>query len=309
MSTAIAELNEYKKPYYTLEFTGEQLGLEIRINDIPAFNVDNSGFMTLEIPINEYLIAKDNEIKVITFPRFDDNDEQNDNYISGNTLLLSIYVREDDEPSEKRVLLNQTLITPSNAYTKNSEEDIAVSKTDKNTRFTFEINSSTINLLPYGVYKKQVVTSWKIPGITTKFPKWLWENSVVINNNKDTYNSLLNEYMSVYNAFKNKNIDKIKKISEYRSKELAAAYYLNDVEEGFKYSSFGEFINHKTAELYEELNTNNVTLQIVGNGKLARIIDGSGIHPVVFVNYDTEQVYKPQFVWCKNKNNEWFLIR
>lgn len=309
MSTAVAELNEYKKPYYTLEFTGEQLGLEIRINDIPAFNIDNTGFMTLEIPIDEYLTSDNNEVKVITFPRFDDNDKQNNDYINGSTLMLSIYVREDDEPTEKRILLNQTLITPSNAYTKGNMQGVAISKTDTNTRFTTEINSSILNFQPYGIYKKQVVTSWKIPCVTTKFPKWLWENSKTINNNNDTYNSLLNEYQYVYNAFKNKNVEEIKKISKYRSKELVSAYYLKNIDEGFEYSAFGKFINHPSAELYEELNTNNVTLQIVGNGKLARIIDGSGIHPVVFVNYETEQVYKPQFLWCKDKNNKWILIR
>lgn len=309
METAVAEPGSFKKPYYTLEISGKQTGVEIRINDIPVFNVDNTGFLTTEIPIGEYLTHNSNIIKVISFPLFNDDDIQEENYISGSTITVSLYVREDEEPTEKRVLLNSSTITPSNAYSTDKSDQIAISNTDKNTIFETEKNATILNLPPYGVYKKQVVVEWNFPDVSINTNNWYWENTQLIHNNQETYKSLMSQYQKVYDAFKNKNLSLIKEISKVRSKELSDAYYLGGIEEGFEYSSFGKFIDHKSAELYEELNTEDVTLQIVANGKMARIIDGSGIHPVVFVNYDTEQVYKPQFLWSLNNNNEWVLVR
>ena len=58
MSTSLSSNNitNYKKPFISIEFNAKRLGVEIRVNDIPAFVIENTGFMTLEVPVSEYII-------------------------------------------------------------------------------------------------------------------------------------------------------------------------------------------------------------------------------------------------------------
>ena len=73
--SATIDYSSYQKPYFTIEFTAQRMGVNIRLNDIPVYDVQNSGFMTLELPVNEHVVSGENEISVITYPLFDDDDE------------------------------------------------------------------------------------------------------------------------------------------------------------------------------------------------------------------------------------------
>ncbi len=44
MNTASSSSNDftnYKKPWFTIEFKAKPIGVDIRLNDIPVFNIDN----------------------------------------------------------------------------------------------------------------------------------------------------------------------------------------------------------------------------------------------------------------------------
>jgi len=316
MSTSCSSNNDfthYDKPYFSIEFTAKRLGVDIRLNDIPVFNIDNTGFMTLEVPVNEYIISGDNEMKVITFPLFDDEDEQHDNYIQGASIDVALYVRGDDEPTNKRKLISSVSIVPRNAYLEDSEATVAtfISDIDENNRSPLksEKDATILDYPIYGIFKKQVVTRWSVENLKSTLPQWKWQHGEQINNNDNTYQSLLKAYASLHKAFLNKDLAAVRKISQQRSKELAVAYFLPDEKAGFEYSALGKDINHPIIKLYEQLYLNNAKFDIIGNGKLARIINAARTHPILFLNYETEQLYKHQFMWYLNKNKEWILIR
>jgi len=316
MSTSCSSNNvftHYNKPYFSIEFTAKRLGVDIRLNDIPVFNIDNMGFMTLEVPVNPYIINGDNEIKVITFPLFDDEDEQYDNYIEGASIDIALYVRDDNEPIEKRKLISNVSIVPGNAYLEDSEATVAtfVNGIDESNRSVLktEKNATILDYPSYGNFKKQVVTKWVIKGLKSSLPFWQWQDGELIKNNDETYKTLLEAYADLHKAFLSKDLELVKKISQPRSKELAIAYYLSDENAGFDYSALGKDIDHPTIKLYKELAVNVSKLEVFGNGKLARIMDGGDIHPILFIDNETEQFYLPQFKWYLNKNKEWILIR
>ncbi len=316
MNTATGSGNDftsYKKAWFTIEFESQQMGLDIRLNDITVFNIDNTGFMTLELPVNEYLIKGDNKISITAHPLFDDDDEQLDEFVEGTKVEVGLYVREDGEPAEKRKLIDKVLIRPEIAYWESSNEPVAQfigdMKSKDHTPLKTKKDAHVLNFPGYGNYKKQVKTSWLVKNVATNLPRWAWQDGLIINDDPKTYESLLSAYSALHKALLNKNLDKVKEIAYPRSKELAIAYYLGDAEDGFVYSTLGKNIDHPTIKLYENLALEGAKLDILAGGKLARIMEGGHIQPIVFVDMETEQFYQPQFMWFKNKNNEWVLIR
>lgn len=314
MSNVLAHANNYTQPYYTIEFTAQRLGFEIRVNDIPIFDIDNSGFMTQEVPINEYIVNGTNNITVITFPFFDDDDEQSIEYIDGVTLEISLYVREDsNKNSGSRELVSQAFIKPQLACNEKSELEVAILKkipgSEQDLNITVTKNASTLNFPLYGVFNKQVLISWDVSELEVPFPLWAWHEGQVITDNKKSYKSLLEAYKKIHKAFLEKDLEKVKKINSQRSTELAISYYLGDKGNGFKYTAIGEYVDHPVAELYKQLYIEDTKLDILAKGKLARIMDGAGNHPVVFINDETGQIHSAQFMWYLNKNSEWILIR
>ncbi len=304
------DLSHYKKPYFSIEFTAKRLGVNIYLNDIPIFNIKNTGFMTLEVPVNEYIINGNNEIKAITFPLFNDDDEQNDEYIDGASIDIGLYIREDDAPTEKKQLISKVSITPNNAYLNSPTEQIAifVDSKENSTPISTNKEATILNYPTYGNYKKQVVSKWNINNLKSSLPHWQWQDGELIKNNEDTYKSLLKAYKELHDAFSRKDLAMVKKISLPRSKEFSSAYYLTNTEAGFERSALGKDIDHPSIKLYEKLATDVSTLEVFASGKLARIIDGADIHPILFIDDDSGQFYQHQFKWQKN-NNEWVLIR
>jgi hypothetical protein len=316
MSTAFGSGNDftnYRKAWFTIEFEAQQMGLDIRVNDIPVFNIDDTGFMTLELPVNEYLINGDNEVSVTAHPLFDGDDEQMGSFVENTKVEVGLYIREEDENSEKRKLIDKVLIRPEIAYWESSNEPVARFigdiKSENHTSLQIVKDADVLSYPGYGVFNKQVTTTWKIKSLETTLPRWAWQDGQNLTNDEASYQSLLNAYRRLYNAFKDKDINEVKKIAQERSKELAVAYYLGDSDAGFEYSAVSKDINHPTIELYEKLALHNSKFELLGHGKLARIMNAAHTHPILFLDYENEQTYKHQFMWYKNKNNEWVLIR
>ncbi len=316
MNTATGSGNDftsYKKAWFTVEFEAQQMGLNIRLNDIPVFNIDNAGFMTLEVPVNQYILNGDNEIKVIAHPLFDDEGEQTESYVSDTEVKVGLYVREDGESSENRKLIDQVLIKPEVAYIEDPSTPVAKfigSVSDENhTPLVISKDAQILDYPDYGIFKKQVVTTWGIKNIKTTFPRWAWQDGLDISDNKSTYESLLQAYEKLHQAFARHDLEAVKSIVRYNSRERAIAFHLDNEEAGFENLSLEKYINHPTIKLYEELALDGAKLEILANGMLARIMDGGDIQPILFVNHETELFYQPQFLWFLNKQNNWIQIR
>jgi len=313
MSNALSDINSNQKPYYTIYFKAVTLGTEIRVNDIPVFTVDNTNNMSLEIPVSSDIINGTNQITVITYPYFNDNDEQTDDYLDFSEITVGLYVREDGEPDTKRTLISEATIKPHNAYTDHDIGSTAAinprSVDSNNADLKIKKDSSILTYPFYGTYKKQVVTTWNTTDIKTPFPQWEWQSGTQITDSQDTYESLLSEYKELFDAFQKKDLKQLKQLSIHRSSELATAYFLKDADAGFDYSAIGEYIDHPRAELYKELRTRNTKLMIFANGKLATIKNAAGSEPVLFVDYKDRQVHNMKSYWYKNKEGKWVIIR
>ena len=311
MSHSSSTINNFKKPYYTIYFTAVNLGVEIRLNDIPVYSEENTNKMSLELPASEYIINGINELKVITFPPFDDEGEQTNNYYDFTDITVGLYVREDGSPDSERVLISEATIYPSKAYQEGSKAIIINPKSlgIDTASPSVQKDAKVLDYPLYGNYKKQVVSTWKTTPINSPFPRWEWQDGQTIPDNQETYDSLLKEYYKLFAAYKNKDLTALKAINQYRSHEMAIAYNLKDDDAGFEYTSVAKYLNHPSAELYKEVRIEYSRLIIFANGKMATIETASGTEPVFFVDYEDEIVHNIYNKWYKNKSGEWILIR
>ncbi len=90
---------------------------------------------------------------------------------------------------------------------------------------------------------------------------------------------------------------------------MAISYHLENDDAGFEYTSVAKYLNHPDAELYKEVATQNSTLVVFADGKMATIQTSARTEPVVFVDYEDGIIHKIFNYWYKNKDGEWILIR
>ena len=311
MSHSSDAINNFKKPYYTIYFTAVNLGVEIRLNDIPVYSEGNTHKMSLELPASEYIIDGINELKVITYTAFDDDGKLTDDYLDFSEITVGLYVREDGSPDSERVLISEATIYPSKAYQEENKSIVLNPKSlDVDTASpSVQKDAKVLDYPLYGNYKKQVVSTWKTTPINSPFPRWEWQDGQTIPDNQETYDSLLKEYHKLFDAYKNKDLAALKAINQHRSHEMAISYHLENDDAGFEYTSVAKYLNHPDAELYKEVATQNSTLVVFADGKMATIQTSARTEPVVFVDYEDGIIHKIFNYWYKNKDGEWILIR
>ena len=283
---------QINKPLYTVQFKVVGAGVEIRLNDIPIHLNDAPGTTSSEIQVPQYIFNGLNELKVRTFCLEEDNNQ----YRNGAYVIVSLHVKEKGAPSSqsKELLqfkLNPTL--PEKQYFDGSLD--------------FE-NASTPKLL--NISNMEITASRSIQ-IATSFPKWSWTEGQQLEKNDTTRNSLLNSYKNIYNVLKDSNETELRKIYHKAASELATAYHYDDIENGYTLLSATDLMSDSRwslLDMNQMLDQFEYKLEVLADGKLARLIDEEGYSPIVYMR-DDELVAMIPFYWYLNKNNEWVMIR
>jgi len=281
----------YKKPYYGIKLDIAQVGVDIRLNDIPIYFDDDKGQLTIDLPAPSSVINGENELKIIAFTPYIDDENKMEKFLPGSEVNATLYVQEYDDPDNKKEILTNIFIKF------NDKNQAEVIKPDNNLEKE-NIELSTDN--------KAIITR-KIK-INSQFPQWQWESGKLISNTKENYESLLQAYKKIYFAFKNKDSDEVFKIYNDKAKEISIAYHLNSLSDGHKKISTGEDMNDNDLELYDFW-TEGMVLDIYANGRLARLINEDTTQPIIFIDRSAGAIHTHKFGFYKDKNNEWILIR
>ena len=289
-NTIMAETT-YKKPYYGIKLDLAQVGVDIRLNDIPIYYDDEKGQLNIDLPAPSSVINGNNELKIIAFLPYIDDENKMKSFLPGSEVTASLYVQEYNDPENKKEILTSISIKF------NDENEVIIIDKDNNTEKA-SIKSITDN--------KVIIT--RSVNINSKFPQWQWESGQLISNTKENFNTLLNAYKKIYTSFKNKNIDEIFKLYDERAKETTIAYHLNGISEGHKKISTGDDVGDTTLELYDFW-IDDMKLDIYANGKLARIINEDTTQPIIFVDREAGAIHAHKFGFYKNNNDEWIMIR
>jgi len=293
MSNFTMAESKYKKPYYGIKLDLTQVGVDIRLNDIPIYYDDEKGQLSVDLPATTSVINGKNELKIIAFPPYIDDENKMDKFLPGAEVSVTLYVQEYDDQSNTKETLSNISIKYNNDHkaeilTSSYDSEQSEAKFIKNTT-----NSTIVN---------------RTAEFKSGFPTWQWQSGVDIENTKDNFNTLLSAYKNIYSSFKEKNSAKVKDLYKNRAKETAIAFYLENIEQGHSKISTGEDMNDPSLKLHDFW-LENMFLDIFANGKMARIIDKDNDQPILFVDKESGTLHLHKFGFYKNKNNEWILIR
>lgn len=283
---------ENENIYYGVDIDLNNVGVDIRVNDIPVFFDDNKGQLVLEVPVPDSIIDGENVISVKASLPFDGNDYVK-KYAFGAYVSATLFKQNTTVKNAPKINITKVYIQLNNDMPVSTVENI----------ITKEQSSPEIN---YDQYKNTISKS--TVKIISPFPRWNWQDGKVIDNDQQSYNSLLSAYKKIYDALKNKNIEQLKSFYSERASETAIAYHLSNEDAGQEKLSVGRDMADNSLELYEFHNL-GLELQILGNGKLARLADDIGAQPILYTQKDGAAVHLYKFMFYLNSSNKWILIR
>ncbi len=119
----------------------------------------------------------------------------------------------------------------------------------------------------------------------------------------------MNTYKEIHSTLKIKNIKKLERHYAMRAKEIAIAYNLTGENEGLKKLSVGKDMMDQSLELYD-LRIDDMNLEVLANGKLARIRDDQfNAQPIFYYDNKADLLHIYKFMFYLNKDNQWIMIR
>jgi hypothetical protein len=159
---------------------------------------------------------------------------------------------------------------------------------EESTKFPISIESEFNLDIPYG--------------------NWVFNNADILNQENFDQVSLFDFIRKVHEIVSNKNYDILKPFLQYKSFDLAAAYYisieqrLSDQEHFFKNMLF----NRKDSIL-QPLNLNHLMYHFHANCKILEILSQKGTSPIRF-DFEDGDFCEIELYLC-HKNNQWMLCR
>jgi len=301
-----AQTAEYKQPEFTLNLAITGVGVDVRLNDISIEFEMFSGHSTMSYDVNESIIAGVNELKVVAFPFFGKtrSEGQTKNYHEEAEIIATLYINEQDQSNNKQVL-TQIHLKPTLALGEIAREssrieglsDVVID--DKSQPLSF----STIPI------ERQIVATRKSLPVQSNYPRWAWQDGKVIEDTQENYDSLLEYYREIYEAYEKKDRSKLFALQDHAAEEFSVAYRLKGgVAAGHKFIETGEILDERDVKLVK-FHSKGTKLDVFADGKMARIISIAQYHPVVFRNQENGLIHKLKFSFYKNKQNEWIMIR
>ena len=291
LMTGLLTMTNYTQAdsFFGVDLDLVNVGVEIRVNDIPIYDDSEAGQLTVELPSPESII---NGVNVLTV--FASRPERDEEVVESYELgaYVSAKLFRQDNNGDKQVLATLNLQLNREGELEPVKESIL---SDQNPVFV-DLGNKAASLAVFAEIK-------------SPFPQWLWQTGSEIENNQETFDSLLKVYREVYDALAAKDQTLLEKLYAKRAEEIAAAYSLNGVAEGHEKISTGKDALNPKLELLEFFEKNQ-ELQIFGNGKLARIIaPDAGVQPIVYLQRNPTLAHIHKFMFYKNEKNQWVMIR
>ncbi len=306
---AVTDSTELKHPYYTVQISYAGIGAEFRLNDIPFYFEGFSGQVDIEIPVGDKMVSGINELSIIVFT-YIEGDDPIDDWHEDARVEATLYVREKNASKDTRKLLTHVKLHPK-ALPEIAQKESMVIVGQALPTIDYE---SKPRQFPTITYEKQIVISRKTHVIKTPFPRWEWQDGQTIENTPENYASLLEAYRKEYVIHQNQDLDAYKKSHFKLATTHKIINYYGDIKDAYNMlSGTEESWNSEEQELFEFIENEKskefgLKLDIIANGKLARIVDDSNIQPILYIIKSQRMSIKYKYNFYKNKQGEWIYI-
>lgn len=305
---AVTDTSEYKKPYYTVQISYAGTGAEFRLNDIPFYLEIREGQVDTEIPVSDKLIQGVNELSIITFPYIEGNGPV-ENWHPDARVEASLYVKEKDAPRQTRKLLSHIKLYPARDPEIAAAESLVLSEQEPP---ILDYESKPWQFPPTD-YPKQVVISRKTHPVKTPFPHWEWQDGQTIEDTPENYASLLEAYRKYHAIHQKQNLAALKAGYQKIARIQKIVNYYDDIDKAYDILNLKESWISDQQELFEFIEGERskkfgLKLDIIANGKMARIVNNTGIQPILYIVKKERITIEYNFTFYKNKNGEWIHI-
>jgi len=280
--------------YYGVDIDLHNVGVDIRVNDLPVYFDDEQGQLTTEIPAPDSIINGENQLSIDVFLPYDNaTQSQTTSYPEGAYLMATLFEQDLTSSDSKKTKLSSISLTI-------NELDALITTQDYIKEYQ---HSSTIKL-----ESNKRVNIKSSTNISSPFPRWAWQDGNIIKDNTQNYESLLKKYQEIHNTLTNKDLTKLKALYNQRSQEISYAYNLSDLEAGHQKLSVGNDMGNSDLEL-NELFIDGMKLELLGDGKIARLTNDLKAQPIFYFDESTQAFHLYKFMFYLNDQNEWIMIR
>ncbi len=284
-------------PYFGVDVDLVDIGVDIRVNDIPVHYNYDKGQLTVEKPAPDSIIDGNNSLDIAIFIPYDGLEEMpayGDSVYASATLFRQdldpdISIIEQNKNKQKLISLTLTVIG----------DGVQARVEDHRTG---EVTETEIELAEDGTASFSAKTT-----IDSPFPRWAWQDGDMIEDTEANFESLMDAYRGIHAALEAKDLDNLKALYSENAKEIAIAYGLDGEEAGHKKIGTGEDTYDNSLELFPP-DFNEVHLEVIANGKLGMIIDPLGAQPIFYYQASSGSLLLYKFMFYR-KNNQWIMIR
>ncbi len=280
-----------KQPIISVKISAYLCKFDLRINDVSVAS-NNQNFPTeVTIPINHWIQNGNNNIYLIQ-----DISEQES--MEGSSCEVTLLVKENGtDKSTAKSITNLKLIEGVN-------DSSGESRLDSNTLRTTEKGNVISNKASFKAEQDSLVLE-RVFSLPVNLPKWKWFSSGTIIDNKETRTSLYAEYEKMHKALKNKRLTYIGQVFNERLIELGAAFYKTPQEmaslSGFQASAIDPELELAPLDP-------NIKVEIMGNGKLIKLVRWNGKAQIGFSYIDKSAFVLYDLIYRKS-GNQWILTR
>ncbi len=274
--------------FYGVDIDLHNVGVDIRVNDVPVYYDYTKGQLTVELPAPDRIIDGENELSINAFLPY-----KTEKYEEGAYVKATFFKQQTGDKTAEKLKLVAITLTIKN--------DLAIELTEnftENLERTKEINLSA----------EKTILSKISTTIDSPFPRWAWQDGKTITNSPETFDSLLETYKAIHLSLKSKNLEQLRNFYNARAKETAIAYYLDDEEAGYQKLSVGSDLHNEELKLIDIV-TKHMELKIMGNGKLAQISNPLNGQPILYFQTNPRLYHLYKFMFYLNDNNKWIMIR
>jgi len=286
--TNVALSAESEKIYFGVDIDLHNVAVDIRVNDIPVYFDHTSGQMKVEMPASLFIVNGKNELEI--------NGKlpiRETGYAEGAYVQATLFKETQGSEGQQKHNLLMIKLEIFGDEVISTVRDFTV--TDES------IEKSKLS-------EDKSISASAISTFTSPFPRWNWQDGKDIESTESNYLSLVERYRLVHQALKTKNMVDLKALYRKRAIDTAIAYGLNGEDEGYDKLSLGVDMHDSSLEL-RDLFLNKMELDVIANGKLARIQNVLAGQPILFWEPNTRALHLHKFMFYKNANDEWVMIR
>jgi hypothetical protein len=276
------------RPYFTIQVRAGNCQAEIRINDVPIVGIKDGESLSVEVPVNQWVVTGRDTLSFLLSPLTDMN------FDDIAWCEATLYCRPVGTPRERRVRLGGMIFSGEDRKNGTGLEQSP----------DFDIEAPII--VQAG---ERPIQAQRLIQLSTPFPGWLWLSSEVIPETPQTKTELYNVYRTFWRHLSDRNIAEITNLTSAKVKELAAAYYLS-LEAADDQIEFRQHMENPGVYLQEfPSSEDNLQLEVFGNKRLARLVTKRGNCPIAFVMNDKSLAFYMNMMFCKSVSQGWVQIR